>query len=342
MNSRERFGWDSRFEEDFLARAAVGLEPARVAGAIRRQYRLLFPDGAVVPGVPAGRLRHLVTDEELPVIGDWVVARRRSDGPAVVHEVLPRHGLLARKAAGSPSAAQVMAANVDVALLVTACGGDWNPRRLERYLSLAWESGARPAVLLTKLDLAEEPEELLERTRALAPGAEVVPVCALDGRGLGALRDLLPEGRTGALLGSSGVGKSTLVNALMGQEAQATGEVRESDQRGRHTTTRRDLLELPWGAWLVDTPGMREVGLQDGTAGVAAAFADVEDLMGRCRFRDCQHQGDGGCAVEAALERGDLDPARWHSYGKLQRERAWVERERRITRRKQEGRRRRR
>jgi ribosome biogenesis GTPase len=336
-------GYTGRLEEDFRALDAAGTVPARVVGAIRRRYRLLLPGGEVVAGVPAGRLRHRAAPGELPVVGDWVAATpNQGGGPATVAAVLPRRGALTRGAPGTGGELQLLATHVDVVYVVVACGQDFNDRRLERYLAVCREAGAEPVVVVTKVDLVPDPGAYLARAGAVSPGVVVRGVCAPEGEGVEELRAFLCAPRTGAVVGSSGAGKSTLVNALLGEARQDTGAVRVADQRGRHTTTRRDLLPLPGGAWLVDTPGMRELALPGDDGGVAEAFADVEELMGACRFRDCRHAGDQGCAVEEALVEGDLDPGRWASYGKLQREATGAAARRQARARRREGRRRRR
>lgn len=225
-----------------------------------------------------------------------------------------------RRVAGETTGEQVIAANVDTVFLMNGLDGDLNPRRLERYLTAAWESGAVPVVVLNKLDLADDRDARIAEVEALAMGTPVVAVSALERRGLEALAPWLEAGRTVALLGSSGVGKSTLVNALLNEERQATGPVREDDSRGRHTTTHRELVPLPGGAMLLDTPGMRELQLWGDEAGLEEAFADVAALATECRFRDCGHTGEPDCAVRAAVERGVLDEGRLASWHKLQRE----------------------
>jgi ribosome biogenesis GTPase len=247
-----------------------------------------------------------------------------AEGPVVVEAVVPRRNRVVRKAAGAGARPQVLAANVDVLLAVMGLDADFNPRRLERYVALAWESEALPLVVLTKADACANVAARVEEAEAAAPGAAVVAVSAATGVGLGALEPHLLPGRTLALAGMSGVGKSTLVNRLLSSETQAVRDVRLSDGRGRHTTTRRDLLILPSGALLVDTPGMRELSLWDG--GGDAAFPDVTALAEACRYRDCAHVDEPGCAVRAAVEERRLDPARLASFVKLGKEEAWLAR----------------
>jgi ribosome biogenesis GTPase len=321
-------------------RARAEHEPARVAVEFNHLYRVYGPDGDL-EAVVSGRLKHHATSRsELPAVGDWVVVRRRADeGRASIVHVLPRRSCFSRKAAGGVTDEQVVAANVDVVFLVMALDGDFSPRRLERYLLLARDSGAASVVLLTKPDLCAD---LPAAIAAVAAVSGPVPVHVLNprtGDGVDAIRTYVTHGRTCALLGSSGVGKSTLVNRLLGREKQKTLEVRESDQRGRHTTTHRELIELPGGALLLDTPGLRELQLWSDGAGLDAVFEDVTTLAAACRFTDCGHGGEPGCAVRAAVAEERLDPARLASYQKLQAElRALEIREDPLKRRAERGR----
>ncbi|HLY81177.1 MAG TPA: ribosome small subunit-dependent GTPase A, partial [Caulobacteraceae bacterium] len=239
--------------------------------------------------------------------------------------VLPRRTAFVRRAADSVTAEQVVAANVDLALLVASMNADLNPRRLERYLATAWQSGAKPVVVLTKADLAEDPEGDIADAESVAFGTPVLPVSAVTGEGMAALAAWLKPGETAVLVGSSGVGKSSLVNALAGETLMATAAIREDDAHGRHTTTHRELIRLPPnamvpGALILDTPGMRELGLLDADEGLSATFDDVEEIAAGCRFNDCHHGNEPGCAVRAALDSGELDPGRWKSFVKLQKE----------------------
>ncbi len=327
MPSIESLDFDAAFASAFSPHAAAGLVPARVSDAQRDRWHVLSAAGPLLVEV-SGRLRHGATDAaELPTVGDWVaVAARPAEGRGTVHAVLPRRTVLVRKAAGRTSSPQVLAANVDVVFLATALDADWNPRRLERYLAFAWESGAQPVVVLTKADLCPDPEAIRAQAEAAAPGAPILLVSSKDGRGLDAVERALPAGRTGVVVGSSGVGKSTLVNRLLGAEVQPTREVREHDQRGVHTTTTRTLFALPGGGLLVDTPGLRELALLDDGTGLAGAFSDVDALALRCRFRDCAHHTEPGCAVLGAVETGDLDGERLEAWRHLARESAYLAR----------------
>lgn len=320
------YGWSAKLQHDFQPFADQGLVPARVIVQQRNHYRLAADVGEI-EGRISGLFRHEAAASSVlggyPVTGDWVAVELKGDAAVIAH-VLPRATAFTRMAAGTGKDMQVVAANVDMALLCASLNADLKLRRLERYLATAYESGAEPVFLLTKADACEDPAPLVAEVQAIAAGAPVLAVSVRTGEGLDALSALLAPGKTAVLLGSSGVGKSTLVNTLAGAELMATKEVREDDARGRHTTTHRELILLPSGALILDTPGMRELALWDAEAGVAAAFAEttaeVERLAQNCRFRDCAHDREPGCAVGAALADGTLDAERWASFQKLRRE----------------------
>jgi ribosome biogenesis GTPase len=322
----DSLGWDADFAAAFAACDPSGtLSAARVSADRGAAYELLARGGAL-RGDLAGRLSYFAAGpEDLPAVGDWVaVSPRPDEGAATVHHVLPRRTALVRKAADRAARAQVLAANVDAVLLVAAASRDLDVRRLERAAALVGESGAQPLVLLSKSDLCEHVAPLLAEARRAVPGAPVLALSAASGEGLAALEPHLAPRRTLALLGASGVGKSTLVNRLLGRELLATRAVREADQKGRHATTHRQLVALPGGALLIDTPGLREIALFDDGGGVAGAFPELEALAAQCRFGDCAHRGEPGCAVQRALDDGSLDPARLESQRKLEREAAAV------------------
>jgi ribosome biogenesis GTPase len=318
----EELGWSPFFAECWADLAAAeGRVPARVVVAHTRVLRVRTAEGERLAEL-SGRLRHAARAAiDRPAVGDWVVLRPGSGkGRALVEAVLPRRTAFVRRAAGDVTVQQVLAANVDTVFLVMGLDRDFNPRRLERALVLAWESGADPVVLLNKADLCDDVEARRAEVEVVAPGVPVRVIAAKQGEGLEALSPWLKRGKTVALLGSSGVGKSTIVNRLLGEERQRTREVRESDQRGRHTTTQRELVALPTGGLLLDTPGLREIQLWATEEGLATAFEDVEILAPGCRFRDCAHQSEPDCAVRAAVEAGELPEARLASYHKLQAE----------------------
>ena len=318
--SLSELGWNDEFSHQFEPLAGRGLVPARVVAEHRGSYVVASADGDHA-AKPSGRLRHsAATRADLPAVGDWVGLHTNGAGDAVVEAVLPRRTKVSRKVPWAPTEEQVLAANVDVVLVVGALGRDLNARRLERYLTLAWESGAEPVIVLTKTDLHPDFHEALADVEATAFGVPVHAVSALTGDGVGELALRLGTGRTAVLLGSSGVGKSTLLNRLLGVERQRTSAVREGDDRGRHTTSHRELVQVPGGGCVIDTPGIRELQLWASDDGFRTSFADIEELSLQCRFNDCAHEGEPGCAIAAALADGSLDAGRWESYCKLQRE----------------------
>jgi ribosome biogenesis GTPase len=298
-----------------------GLLPARVAREERSAYFLLSQHGELL-GDLCGRLRHdAQSPAELPAVGDWVaVSARPAEGKATIRAVLPRKSRFLRKAPGGRTEEQVIAANMDTVFLVSGLDADFNVRRIERYLTLAWESGGQPVIVLNKADLCGDVPSRVAEAEASAMGTPVHAVSAARPEGLEALQSYLAIGRTAVFLGSSGVGKSTIINALLGDERLKTAEVRESDGRGKHTTTRRELIMLPGVGLVIDTPGLRELQLWADEEAVGRTFEDIEALARQCRFTDCAHAREPGCAVRAALETGGLSLGRWKSYVKLQRE----------------------
>jgi ribosome biogenesis GTPase / thiamine phosphate phosphatase len=315
QHSLEALGWNQFFADAFAPYEPEGLIPGRVAVQER---------GGAVLFTAAGTLRadvatRLVRAGGQVVAGDWVAAEQLpGEDRAIVRAVLPRRSRFARKEPWLTEE-QVVAANVDTVFLVTDCGRDFQPRRLERYLTAAWDSGAAPVIVLTKSDLAADVSETVAEAEAIAFGVPVHAISSVTGEGLGELDLYVLPGQTVALLGSSGVGKSTLVNRLLGEDLLATAELRR-DGRGRHTTTHRELVHLPGGALLLDTPGMRELQLWADESALEETFADVAELARECRFSDCAHGQEPGCAVRAALGDGSLPQIRWESYTKLQHE----------------------
>jgi ribosome biogenesis GTPase len=323
--SLEKFGWNPFFEAWFSEHAGDGAFPARVTSEHRGECRVRTGSGDMRAEV-SGRLKHDAAGRlDLPAVGDWVVCRERQGHEATIVAVLPRRSAFVRKAAGARTTEQVIAANVDTIFVVTGLDDDFNLRRIERYLTLTWESGARPVVVLNKADLCDDLAARVAEVERVAAGTPVVAVSAAEGT-VEPLAEWLRPGETVALLGSSGVGKSTITNRLLGGETQRTSAVREHDARGRHTTTHRELFLLPSGALLVDTPGMRELQLWGtGEEGLREAFDDVERVARECRFTDCRHENEPGCAVVAAVEAGALDEGRLASYHALERELAHLE-----------------
>ncbi len=319
----EDLGWNDFFAAGFADNAAEGLVPARVVA--QRGLNRVSTGEAESYADLAGRFRHELNRPGeaagYPAVGDWVAYRPPTgEGRGLIHAVLPRRSKFSRKVAGERTEEQVVAANVDTLFLVSGLDGDFNPRRIERYLTAAWDSGAHPVVILNKLDRCDDPERCLLEARAVSMGVPVHRVSAKTGEGCEALREYQRPGETVSLIGSSGVGKSTLINRLLGREAQRTGDVRDGDDKGRHTTTHRELLALPGGGLIIDTPGLREVQLWEGDQGIESTFPEIEALAESCRFGDCRHQGEPGCAVGEAVQRGELVPERLESYHKLQKE----------------------
>lgn len=260
---------------------------------------------------------------DYPAVGDYVMVNCADPDTAIIHQVLPRKSLFVRKAVGTSKTEQVVAANIDTVFLCMSLNNDFNLRRLERYLAVAWESGADPVVVLTKADLCADLPQKQREVEAIAMGVDILTTSAMESDGYRQIMPYITEGRTVAFVGSSGVGKSTLINRLLGEERLATDGLR-NDDKGHHTTTHRELLFLPNGAMVIDTPGMRELGMWDAASGVEQTFGDIEELAAQCRFRNCSHTSEPGCAVRAALESGHLDAGRWQSYQKLKNENSYA------------------
>jgi ribosome biogenesis GTPase len=317
--SLEDFGWCEFFEKQWQQKQKVELVRARVSEENRGLYKVLTENGASWAEL-RGKLRHEATSREtLPAVGDWVLVEEHGSR-ATIHFVFERRSKFSRKSAGRKTEEQIVTANVDTALLVSSLNREFNARRIERYLALTWESGARPVLVLNKSDLCGNVCGLCAQTQNAAMDVRVVVASIVSGEGIAELREIVRTGGTTALLGSSGVGKSSLINAILGKEIQATKEVRESDDRGRHTTTSRQLIVVPGGGVLLDTPGMRELQLWDASEGIQQAFTDVQELAQGCKFRDCSHRDEPGCAVRNAM-----DEERLANYHKLQREEEFVE-----------------
>lgn len=321
--SLERFGWDAFFSEAFQRYSQEHLIAGRIYRGQHGRHQVWTGQGEIETEL-SGRFRQPGWQgSDDPVVGDWVVVR---PDPPRIEAVLPRKTKFSRKQAGARTEEQILAANIDVLFLVTGLDRDFNLRRLERYLVLAWESGASPVIVLNKADLSVDPGHLLREVRSVAVGAPVFLVSALTGMGMDDLESQMLAGHTAALIGSSGAGKSTIVNRLLGYEAQRVQEVVGRDGRGRHTTTHRELILMPGGWLLMDLPGIRELQLWGEEDSVGRTFPDIEALAAQCRFRDCRHQGEPGCAIRDAEQQGAIDSARLGSYLKLRREIEHLER----------------
>lgn len=320
-------GFNDFFEKAFEAFKLEGYTVGRVSLEHKRMYRVWTEEGELLCEV-AGKFAYLAgSREDYPAVGDWVVLKARHDeGRGTIHHVLPRKSKFSRKAAGENTEEQIVATNVDTIFLVNSLNDDLNLRRIERYLLLSWESGANPVIVLTKADLCNDIEGKLSEVEGIAMGVPIVSVSVLEEEGMEGLQPYLLPGKTIALLGSSGVGKSTLANYLLGAEKQKVQEIREDDDKGRHTTTHRELVLLPGGTVLIDTPGMRELQLWESADGLLESFTDIEEIAEQCKYRDCSHTKEPGCAVELAIKNGLLDSNRLASYKKLQRELAYLER----------------
>lgn len=322
-NWLEKFGWNERVNTSFTEQIREGLAPARVTADHGQKYRIISERGEGWAELTGRQKYELEERSSFPAVGDWVLLRYMNESvpDGMIHGLLPRSSVISRRSAGTVPVEQLIAVNVDLLLLVSALNHDFNLRRLERYLVMAWNSGASPVILLSKADLVEDWEAIIPAVEAIAPGVPVIAVSARQNYGRDQLEALLKPGLTIAMTGSSGAGKSTILNWLCGEELQATTEVREDDSRGRHTTTHRELFPLPQGAVMIDTPGMRELQLwEDQDGGWAETFADIEGLAADCHFKDCRHEQEAGCAVLSAIRNGELEGKRLDNYRRMERE----------------------
>jgi ribosome biogenesis GTPase len=314
-------GYSPRWQALFAQFDSIDSYPARVVRADRGMVLIAGPDGLFRAKPSTALVKAARGPVDLPAVGDWVVAHAPQgiDVP-LIEAVLARTSAITRGDPGAPSVVQILAANVDIAFLVHPIDAEPNLRRIERELSLIWDSGAVPAIVLTKADASIAPDAALAAVEAVAIGCEVIVTSAVTGLGVDSLPSYIEGGKTAVLLGPSGAGKSTLINALLGESRQETGEVRMSDHRGRHTTVVRELIQLPGGGILIDTPGLRALALTGSDAGIASTFPEIEEAARTCRFRDCTHNDEPGCAVRAAVESGELSASRLANYHKLLRE----------------------
>ncbi len=332
-NLLRRYGFDEFFANALRERGADASAPARVMAQHKGGYFLISEEGELL-GELSGSLKRAAKrgEQEKPAVGDWVlIDPRKNEESATIHAVLPRRTKLSRKAAGR-AAEQVLAANVDIAFLVSALDDDLNLRRIERYLSVVLSGGVKPVIVLTKADLCDHVDECIAFCESVAAGAPIHALSSLSGKGLEALEPYFATSPTVVVLGSSGVGKSTLINRWFGEERLATGHVRQ-DGKGKHTTTHREIFVRPQGGLVIDTPGMRELGLWDAEEGMSEAFAEIEELLGTCRFSDCQHQREPGCALRNAVAEGRIDPERLESFLKLRGELAEMDEKRALAER---------
>lgn len=319
-------GFTEFFEQQLEQMETTNKLVGRVMLEHKHSYRVMTEQGELLATVSGNFAYHSFSRKDFPAVGDFVlVEKMQGEERAIIHALFERKSKFTRKMAGLEMDEQIVAANMDFVFLVMSLNADFNVRRLERYLVAAWDSGATPIIVLTKADLCEAVDRYLHQIEQIAFGVDVFIVSAMTGQGMEALRNRLTEGVTAALLGSSGAGKSTLTNALLDQEQMKVSQIREDDAKGRHITTHRELVILPTGACLIDTPGMRELQLWDQGDSLATSFADIEALSEDCRFRDCTHKNEPHCAVQKAIGQGKLDASRLTSYFKLQRELAYIE-----------------
>lgn len=314
----EKYGFPDEIREELINSGETGLIPARVTAVYRERYELMCEHGAIYARLKTKE--YYVGTEEFPTTGDFVLIRYVPDGDSRIVRTLPRKTFFSRLDPTPGRGEQAVAANFDYVFIMQSLNHDFNEKRMERYMTLAWQSGACPVIVLTKADLQTDYEDYILKVKTIAPKVEICVVSSKTGYGMDRLEKYVQPGKTIVFLGSSGVGKSSLVNALAGEEIMGTNGIREADSKGRHTTTHRQLIILKNDAMLIDTPGMRSLGMWDVSTGLGEAFGDVEQYLGKCRFADCRHETEPGCAIKEAIENGSLSEARWKSYCKLKKE----------------------
>ena len=319
LNNLSSLGWTAKLQQIFDSTCEPSMNPARVASVAGKRCRLAGYGASAWAECAGSFLNAMDNPMDLPTVGDWVAVSSLSGTP-MIHAVLPRRSFFVRKASGNRLKPQAVAANIDTVLVFTALGGDWSPRRIERYLAAVWVAGAQPMIVVNKSDLGDDTGPILDDLEAIAPDVPSTLISVKDGHGVEFLEERLTPGTTVALVGSSGVGKSSLINRLMGDDVQETGAISEEDGKGRHTTTRRELLVTKGGLILIDTPGLREMGLWEAREGLSTVFADIETLAKDCYFKNCAHQDEPDCAVIREVKEGSLNPRRLEHYLRLRKE----------------------
>lgn len=327
MNFLKSLGWDSFFESDFERYKSTDFEAARIIAEYRDLYKVMTSESLELVAEVSGKFEYNAHERgDFPVTGDWVVIQKLlNQNKAIIHHILNRKSKFSRKIPTSKTQEQIVSANIDMAFIVQGLDHNYNLRRLERYLVMAWESGAKPIIILNKVDLCDDLDEVLQEVESVAFGTPVHTLDSFSMSGYECFSNYLEKGKTFVFLGSSGVGKSTIINNLIGENVQKTNEVRLNDSRGRHTTTNKQLFVLGERGVLIDTPGMRELQLWNSESGLKETFKDVEELIQSCKFKDCSHEAEPGCAIQEALETGTLDYSRYEHYLKLQKELNYLE-----------------
>jgi ribosome biogenesis GTPase len=319
-------GWNETYEDVFQEYKNQGYVAGRVFAEYKSFYKVIYEGGEILAEISGKLLHGAEMQQDFPAVGDWVaISPRQSENRGTIHHVLPRKSKFSRKVAGTNTREQIIAANIDTVFIVNSMNNDFNPRRMERYLLLAWESGANPVIVLSKSDLCENLDEIRAEAEAVALGAPVHAVSTYMNSGIEELKKYFKVGHTVALMGSSGVGKSSIINYFLGEEIMKVQELRGDGQKGKHTSTHREMFVLPEGGLIIDTPGMREIQLWDANEGLSEAFEDIEAVASNCFFKNCKHEGEPGCTVREAIENGIIEEKRLESYKKLEKELYYLE-----------------